>query len=73
MIKGHYIATIVIDANIPEDAVDSKKFDELKEAFENMEEAIKDRIEDDFFCHSPMFEVAVNKRYSHLYKSEDKA
>lgn len=73
MIKAHYIATIVIDANIPEDTPDLIPFDKLTERWDGLDKSIKELVEDEICGSDPVFTVAVNKRYSHIYKSEDKA
>lgn len=74
MIKGHYIGTIVIDTNYPEDDPDLRPFDEIQANWETLnqeiEKILKNEVGDD---GGKTVSVSVSKRYSHIYKSEDKA
>ena len=72
MIKGHYIATVVIDVNLPEDTPNLLPLDEMRKNWETLDECIKEILENEFRSEEGAT-ISVTKRYSHLYKSEDKA
>lgn len=69
MIKGRYVATVVIDIAIPEDTPDLLSFEEIRaHAFDNTTEEIKSMLQEEIGSDGT---VTVTQQYADIYRCSD--
>lgn len=69
MIKGRYVATVVIDIAVPEDTPDLLPFEEIRaHAFDNTTEEIRSLIQKEIDSDGA---VTVTQQYVDIYRCSD--